>query len=129
MNYLKEQSGAALLISLLVISALALVLAVGVNLSAIDDVLRSSQSRYSLRSEAAADSCLDEALIRLKWDVSYSGGNIDMDEGSCSVSVSGAGSLKSISVSGSAGNSVTELLVEVDLSGTSPIINSWAKGG
>ncbi|MDD3646959.1 MAG: hypothetical protein PHS44_00455 [Candidatus Dojkabacteria bacterium] len=128
-RYLNKQNGAALLVSLLVISALALVLAIAVNLSAVDEVLRSSQGRSSLRSRTIADSCLEEAMLRLKRNSSYMGETLNFEYGTCNVTILEAGTIRTVNIYASEETSVTELSVEVELSGTVPIINSWKKGG
>jgi hypothetical protein len=89
------------LISLLVISTIALILVLGMSESNISTSYQYLDSRSDSQMAYMADACLDEALIRLEQDIGFVSSSITFDaNNSCSITVSGSGPMTlSISVS------------------------------
>jgi len=83
------KEGFAAIISLLVISAVVLSIAVSTSLLGIDAAKVSSESKYSDQSLVIAKSCTEEAMIRLKRTSqdSYTGGNLNVGNGSCIINI------------------------------------------
>lgn len=84
--------GYSAMISMIVIIAVCLTIALGVNTSGITE-MRSSLL-YSQSSEAFyfADSCAEEAFIRFKNDASYVGSTLVQGDLSCNITVTDQGS-------------------------------------
>lgn len=74
---------------------------------------------YGSQAFYSAQSCLDEALRRIKHDNSYEADNkaLELDRGACAYSVSSFGSEKTVNIIGTAGNHQKALTARIDLSG------------
>lgn len=95
MSNLKSQKGAVAMISVIVISTVSLSLALTVGLIGISDLQISFDRRLEQRATAAADTCLEEAMYRLKRDSAFTGTSLTMDANtSCTVALSGAGATR-----------------------------------
>lgn len=79
------------LISILVISAFTLILAVGMSVTSISTYNQSFNKEASNAAYYVAEACLEEALIRLEADSTFSGATLILDSDTdCTVSVAGA---------------------------------------
>lgn len=88
-----KQRGSVALISVLIISAILLILVLGISETQIStsyQYVNSSSGKYSYY---IAEACLEEAMIKIKGDTSYSGEDLILDSGNatCEISASGAG--------------------------------------
>jgi type II secretory pathway component PulK len=86
-----KQKGSVAIMTILLVSAVVLILVVSMSESNIS----SSYHQLNIRSDRSmyygAETCLEEALIRLKKDSSFSSTEIDLEENhTCSVNVSGS---------------------------------------
>ncbi len=82
--------------TVLIISALTLSIAVTIALLGTNEVIRGFESGASQIVLQKADGCLEEAQYRLKLDASYSGGTIPYADGTCTITIAGAGSSRTI---------------------------------
>lgn len=112
--------------SVLAISAMALLIAVFLVVSGIDLLQQGlNDSEYS-ETLVGADACAEEALLRLNSDSGYSGELFTIGQVNCTVSVSGAGSSRTLSLTVSQGSKyVSDLELTVDLSGTPIEVTNW----
>lgn len=94
-----KQKGFIAIVSVLVISAAVLAIAVTVSTLSIGQ----EQSSYSLtkgeETLSFIEGCAEDALLKLRASPSYSGGNIIRPEGNCTVSVYQAGNIYTLNVS------------------------------
>jgi hypothetical protein len=81
------------LTSLVIISAIVLAISVGVSLRSTDGAKTGMEQEFSARALAAAHRCAEEALMRLKEDLQYGGGQsiIEMGESCDILPVAGSG--------------------------------------
>jgi len=98
-NLLKDNSGLASLVAVLIISIVTLSIALSIALSGMTEVQSSLFTSKSNQALQLADSCAEEAYFRLKLDPSYTGGNLNLGSDSCGISISGTGNTRTITTS------------------------------
>jgi len=93
-----QRGGFIAFTSLLVISAVALTIALSISLLGINEAKSSLDFKKGQETLKIAEGCLEEALIRLRDKVDYSGGSLNLGDGSCTISISGTGSDRTIDI-------------------------------
>lgn len=88
-NQLNNKKGSIALIGVIIISAILIILTIGMsesNLSLMDEYFNneSSQNMYHI-----AEGCLEETIIRIEDNVSFSGTTLDMGDITCVSTVTG----------------------------------------
>jgi hypothetical protein len=127
MTHLQRQRGAVTLATTLVVFAAALALATSVQFIGIGEVLMAYGTVRSEQAFQFADSCVDEALLRLKRDSGYTGGSLSEGDASCTIAVSGSGSTRTITSTATVGQQTRVIIVGVSISGTIVTVTSWAE--
>lgn len=98
-NIIKNQKGAAILVSMILISAVILTIALSLGLSSISEnqinMYQSSANRLLIN----IDGCGEEAMTRLNRNNSYAGESLTIDNTSCAISVAGSGTTRTITIS------------------------------
>jgi len=123
-----NQDGFVAFTSLLVISTIVFFIAISVPILGITEANNSLSYARSSAAFRMAESCNDEALFRLRDDANYSGGSLTFNSGNCTISVSGAGSNKTIDVVASLSeppNFVRRTQMTVKRTGNSINILTW----
>lgn len=89
MNKIKSKpQGFMALMSILVISAISLVIAVTLNLTVVWESLLITEQNNNLNAYYLAHSCAEEGLLRIRRDINYTDGTILIDtQNSCKVSI------------------------------------------
>lgn len=82
-----SQQGYSALVSMLLIVAISLTIALGINAGGIYEIRDSLTYSLSNESFYFADSCVEEAIIRLKRDENYTGGSLTSGDIQCTVGV------------------------------------------
>ena len=95
-----RQEGFVLLIVLIIVGSLLSVVVIKLALGALIRLENTQESLRGTNSELYADSCLQEALIHLSRDNTYAGGALNLNGGTCTAVVSGAGNNRTVSVVG-----------------------------
>jgi len=92
MKNLKNIKGSVALMSILIISAILLILVLGISETQISTSYQYVNSSYGKYSYYMAEACLEEAVIKIEADPNYSGENLTLDSGNgvCDISVSGS---------------------------------------
>lgn len=90
------QSGFIAFTSLLVVSAVTLAIALSIPSLGLTEVNTSLSYKKSQEALKIAESCIEEALLRLRDTATYSGGTLTVGDGSCTATVSGSGSNRTI---------------------------------
>lgn len=85
---MKNKDGFAALVSVLTISAIALAISVSLSLRSIDSAKILTENELASKSMVIYESCIEEALYRIKTDGTYTGGNVSLGDGSCLITVS-----------------------------------------
>lgn len=120
-----SQRGATALVVILVIGAASLIMAYGATLLGLGELNMSYTSQQGGRAMAGAESCLEEALIRLKRSPTYSGGNLEISEYSCIINISGSGDPYVVSVESSYGDYTKKIEAEAVFNNGTPHLSSW----
>lgn len=113
-----QKQGVSTLLMVIVISAVALIIAVTAALKGIDETQTGLHQRKSIETFTATDGCLEEALIKLNGDrTGYTGENLTIGDVSCVVTVTGAGNTRTINVTSTHDGTYTrEFEADVDFS-------------
>jgi hypothetical protein len=98
-RYSYFSGGYIALISILAISAVALAISVSISLLGVGEAKSSFDYRRGQETLKIAEGCVEETLLRLRNDSTYSGGSLNVGNGTCTINVSGAGADKTIDVS------------------------------
>lgn len=101
-NLLLKQGGFIAFTSLLMISAVALAIAVSISLLGVGEAKTSLGFKKSQEALKIAESCGEEALLRLRDNAAYDpdGGTVSLPglAGNCTIDVSGSGSDRTVDV-------------------------------
>lgn len=81
------ERGQIALTAVLVLLAVALVVAIGASLAGIGELDLGLSQSLSEKSQAVAAACAEEGLLRLRRDFGYTGGNLELDAGTCIITV------------------------------------------
>lgn len=128
MKYKKHQQGFIAFTSLLVISAVTLAIAVSISLLGITEANTSLGFKKGQEALKIAESCSEEALLRLRDNAGYAGGSLNVGNGSCNMSISGIGSDRTIEITATLTGPpdyVKKLQVTAKRVGNSINITSW----
>ena len=125
---LKSQTGGTLLITLLIVSAVVLIIAISVNMISLDEALASSHFNKAEPVRTLGRSCYEEVLLQLKRDPNYSSTSVTLPEGICNLSITGISTTKTVQIDALLNNYQIEYEFEVDLSVIPAKINYWKKG-
>lgn len=120
-----HQKGSVTLGAVIVVFFAALAIAVSIQFAGIGEILSGARIVESERAFALADSCFEEALLRLSRDDAYAGGTLSAGSDSCTIAVTGSGGTRSITVSASAGLATRQVTAGISLSGGNITIDSW----
>lgn len=99
MKKIKSQKGSIALISLLLISVVSMILALGISETSISTSYQYLNNSSSKEAYYVAEGCLEEVLTRLEQNADFGGTtlNIDLDT-SCTAAVTGGASLKTVTI-------------------------------
>ena len=110
-----KQSGTIALISLLIITAVTLAIGLSLNLLGLDEMRMGFRGSQSSQAFHVAESCLEEALMRLKRDANYTGGNLSIGNGSCNIIITADGNQRTITVSGNIDQLIRKIQTTVNV--------------
>jgi len=116
----EKRGGFAVLTSVIIISAVLLVIALSLGVNSISENQIGMYQSKAQRVFVNADGCAEEALIRLSRDNAYTGETISIDSTSCVISVAG----NVITVRATNTNYSKSLRINVILL-PNPTITSW----
>ena len=121
------QSGLTALVTLIVISSAALLVALSVNLISLSELQMGFDRSRSLKAFWASEACFDEAKIRLKRNSSYAGGSLAIDSNTvCASSVVQNALKRVITTTGTVdGIIIRRIEAQVDLTGGRVALDYW----
>ncbi|MEK9152859.1 MAG: hypothetical protein AAB692_05845 [Patescibacteria group bacterium] len=90
------EAGAAALLTVIIIGVMILTLGMAAAFQGQTEALLAGQTDYENYVRSLAQTCVDESLYRLKLNAAYAGGTVPIGVDSCSVSVAGVGSSRTI---------------------------------
>jgi len=127
-KYSLAEQGYIALISVIIISALIVIIASSANLISISESSMGLKERQSWEAFYLANACGEEALIKLKESLKYKGNETFVfDNGSCEISgaTGGGNTNRRIIASGSAYNMVRKIKIEINQVNPEMDIESW----
>ncbi len=115
-NFIKNKTGFASLLTVLIIGAATLVMAVSASLLSMGELDMSTAAVKGSQALTNAEACVEESLRRIRIDTNYfaTAKLMDVGSGQCVFSISGSGGTRRIVSEGSV--SIYRKKVEVDLS-------------
>lgn len=122
-----RQSGFAILLSVLVLGAVASSIVIGMLVGSIISSKKTIAESVGSEALFAADACVEEALQQLYANPSFSGsGNLTLTNSGCSYTVTNiGGSDRQIDATGTAGNHTRRIQVVVTAAAPQISITSW----
>lgn len=120
-----NQQGVAALLTIVIISAAVLIMAFTASLLGLGELDLGFTSQKGGEALSAADSCIEEALRRLRLDSNYSGGTLNVGNGSCIINITANGNDRTITAESTIGDYHKKIQAEATLSGSDTAINSW----
>lgn len=112
-----------MIITMIVIASLIAVIGVKIALSTMTELMAADTSLRGVAVRNLTESCAQEALIHLNRDNTYAGEILDINDGTCNISVSGSGNERTIAIGGSLTNYMYAISIQVTLSPFS--ITAW----
>jgi len=120
------ERGAAALFAILVFAALVTGLAVSVGVGGIGTLEEGFSTNKGSSAILGAESCAEEAILRLSRDASYTGGLLSLGTSSCSITVTGTPcGTCTITTEATAEGYTRGVEVDVVVSGSSADIIQW----
>lgn len=121
----QNNKGVSLVIVIIIVSAITLMVGVAATLQGIDEAQIGFNQNKSIETFTATDGCIEEALVKLNSNHSYSGEVLAMGDVSCTITVTGSGNTRTINVVSTHDALYSnEINVDVDWSSTFQI-TSW----
>ncbi|MDP2684255.1 MAG: hypothetical protein Q8P20_04305 [bacterium] len=127
-----NNKGAAALISVLIISAAALVIAFSSSLLGLGELDMGYTSQKSSEALSVADGCMEETFQRIKLNTTYGVGagdiNLTLGNGSCIIAVADLGSGgRTITISSNIGKFNKKIESDITITGSNITIDSWVE--
>ena len=125
---INDQRGAAALIVVVILLAVSALIVSSTALLGLDDLEIGYSAQLSGDVLLSAESCAEEALIRLSRNNSYNGGSLTVGEAQCTITITGepCGAC-TIDVEATAENYTRNIQVGVTVSGSSVDVTSWSE--
>lgn len=123
---LSNQRGAAALVAIIIVTALVVLISVSMGVVAMNNLETGFSAQRSGDVLLTAESCAEEAVLRLGRDATYSGEVLTVDDVTCTIIVIGTpcGDC-AITSEASAAGFTRSIQVEVSVSGSTVDITSW----
>lgn len=123
-----DNRGVAALLTIVIVGAATLIMAYTASILGFGELSMGYTSQKGAETFSIADGCVEEALLRLRIDNNYSGETLSLGEGSCIISVSGAGASRTVVVESSLDVYNKKLQVDITISGSNNeiiTIDNW----
>ena len=120
-----NQGGMAALLTIIIIAAATLIMAFNASLLGMGELDLGYSSQKGGEAVSVVSSCAEEAMRRLRSDSSYSGGTLNVGDGSCIINVESSGGDRTIYATSTVGSYHKKITVEATLSDSNTVINSW----
>lgn len=122
----RDERGAAALIVLLVVLAVSLIVVSTTSLTGIGNLSIGFSTQVSSDVVLSAESCVEEAFVRLTRDNSYAGGTLTVGDSTCTVTVTGAPcGACTVDVEATGTNFTRQIRAGVTISGSTVDVTSW----
>jgi hypothetical protein len=121
----KNQQGYIALIAVLIITAATLAISLSMNVISIGETQTGLIRQQSAQSFSLADACLQEALVRLKRDASFTDGGLKVNEGLCTITIIKDGSDRVITVAASVNTIIRQFESRITLTNGTIAVHYW----
>jgi len=118
--------GIAVLVSVILIAAVILVISLSLGFAAVTENEMTLYQTQANKLFVNTDACAEEALARINRDHSYTGETLTIDDADCTISISGNGANRSITISAVKDNFSRNLQINVKIV-PSFEITSWSE--
>lgn len=116
MNNLRHnQKGYLGVIIVMIVAVITLTVATTIALSGVTEMQTGDEAVRSRKAFERAEACSEEAYYRLKRNPGFAGGTIPFADGSCTISVSGAGSSRIVITEATHDNFTRSVVSEISL--------------
>lgn len=124
MLFLKKQKGFIAITTVLIVSALTLMIGISISLGSISEIKMGLQRSLSSQSYYLANLCAEQTLMKLKEDSNYSGDEIiNVSNGSCTIlPIEGNWTIK---VSAFSSGQIKKMKLVVSQINPEIIVDSW----
>ena len=120
----QKERGVAALVVIVLVAAAALIFVQGAALLGLGELDLGYTSQKGSEAFSVADGCMEEALQRMRLNAGYTGGLLNVSNGSCTITVTGSNPY-TLMVLGTTGNYNKRIEAAITLSGNVITINSW----
>lgn len=123
----RQEGGFIAFTSMLIISAITLAIAISISLLGLNEARNSLDAKRGLETLKIADACGEEAMYRLKFFPTYSGGTLIVGDGQCTITLGGSGEDRTITVTAtisSVANYVRKIQFSVKVRGGGVVLRS-----
>lgn len=86
---LRDERGAAGLLAVVIFTALVVIIGASITFVSLDTLETGSGLRRGSEAVLAAESCVQEGILRISRNANYAGGNLEVGRASCAITVSG----------------------------------------
>jgi hypothetical protein len=126
--FCSNQRGIAALLTIIIVGAATLIMAYSASLLGLGELEMGYASQQGGEALSVADGCMEEAFRHLKLNSSYSGGSLNLGNGSCTITIVPSGNNRTITITGTVGDYNKKIEAGITLSTDAiPVItvNSW----
>jgi len=124
-KFRRQADGYVALSSVLVIAAVVLVIGISVSLLSISESQMSLAEKKKEETIDFVESCLEDALLRINEDESYSGGTLSLPEGDCTINISQTGNDWTITAEGTLDGFTKTIEVQLERTSPTMALTSW----
>ncbi len=123
----KHNSGGAMIATTIIVLFTSLIIAISVQYQGVGELIMSLGDQQSEQAYELAQSCINDAFLKLRTNSNYTGLTQNISSGSCTVSITGSGSNRSISSSATVGQSIRKIITNITISSGTITITSWVE--
>lgn len=113
------------MLTVVIVSSAVLIMAYSASLLGLGELEMNYNQQKGSRVFSLADGCAEEAMRRVRLNINYAGGTLNLRGGSCIISVTPSGADRTINISATEGEYYQSLEIIISLSGNIITINSW----
>lgn len=127
-HLINDKRGAAALIVVVIFMAVLVLVVSRVALTGLDELSANQSAQIGTTTILSAESCVEEAMLRLSRSNTYAGGSLTMGDVACAISVSGTPCGPcTINVTANAPNYTRRIQANVSVTG--PVVNvvNWSE--
>ena len=124
-NTIKDTKGQAMLLVIIVLTAAALVIGVNVLYAGLGDLDMGFTYQCGEEAFALTDGCIEESFRHLQLDPNFSGGTMNLGNGSCIINIVSNASLRTIYATSTVNNCSHPIETNITLENNQITVNTW----